>query len=495
MIYPVYASKFINKLDLKEREALINSGIIPVNDVYMPYWNSTQRHQIYYGGRGSGKSKFIAQKLVNKCAFSKYLRCQYSRKHQVDIKESQFELLKQTISEFKLWRDFTFNASTLRITHRTGNCFIAKGMDDPEKSKGILDLTTFWGEEITEFDQEDVVGVNQNLRTLKGTLESYYSFNPVHERNWARSYFFTSEDRHLIKPELGDAVALRTTLYHNFFIDQKQYALDLVAGAAGNKYIIKVVLEGDWGLTENNHPWLYAFNEDIHIRPVEVKETYPVYLSFDFNANPLTCTAWQRSPNVAGAGAFCHAIDEFGGHMKLEDLCMKIRTSYPNHILYVTGDRNGNNEDFGRNQTAYQMIQNLLNLSPAQMNLNSSNLEHFDSRMLCNMMFTKYPVIIDPCCENLIDDIRKAKVDTNHKLGSQLLKDREENKMDYFDNMRYFFQTYYNEYIRDTYLKATIPSIIHPYTPPPPQVYPQLHTEANRPNEYHPKLEQYAKTA
>jgi hypothetical protein len=69
-------------------------------------------------------------------------------------------------------------------------------------------------------------------------------------------------------------------------------------------------------------------------------------------------------------------------------------------------------------------------------------------------MFGKYDITIDPCCKNLIADIRKAKVDINHKLGSQLLKDRGENKMDYFDSMRYFFQTYYNEHVRSTYLKG-----------------------------------------
>src|SRR6187399_556258 len=196
---PVLASKFITKLDADEREVLKRSGIMPVNDVYFPLFNTTNRHEIYYGGRGSGKSNFIAQKLVNKCCTDKYFKFQYSRKHSVDIKETQYDLLKQTISEYGKWNDFKFNESTMRVTHRSGNCFIAKGMDDPEKSKGVTELNGFWGMEITEFEQEDFVSVNQNLRTEKAPLQSIIEFNPIHEQNWVRQYFFTEEDRHKLK--------------------------------------------------------------------------------------------------------------------------------------------------------------------------------------------------------------------------------------------------------------------------------------------------------
>jgi hypothetical protein len=187
------------------------------------------------------------------------------------------------------------------------------------------------------------------------------------------------------------------------------------------KPIYEAMVLGNWDVNMNEHPWIYAFDEDKHIKPVEVIESYPIYLTFDFNANPMSCTVWQRSPQVANAG-WCRCIDEFGGNVKIDELCAQIKTAYPNHIFYVTGDRSGSNEDVGRNQTAYEMIQSLLHLSDAQMNINSHNLEHFDSRMLCNVMFTKYDILIDPCCKNLINDIRKAKVDINHKLGSSAIE-------------------------------------------------------------------------
>lgn len=452
MIQPVYASKFFAKLDEKEREAVRNAGIVPINDIYFPYFGQYHRHKIFYGGRGSGKSKFIAQDLIYKCANSPYFKYQYSRKHQVDIKESQYELLKQTISEFKMWRDFAFNASTLRITHRTGNCFIAKGLDDPEKSKGIPDLNGFWGEEITEFEQEDIVGINQNLRTTKGPLESVYSFNPIHEMNWVRSYFFTESDRHRMKTDFQNSIAVHSTLYHNHFINQEQYAQELIAGASGDPNIIRVVLDGDWGLTENGNPWLHAFDMNKHVREVPFLLKYPVYITFDINADPLSCTVWQMSPSMGTNGCFLHCIDEFGGHIKVEDICQQIRATYPSSIIFITGDRSGQNQDVGRNQTIYQIVQSLLGLSDKQLHLNTHNLEHADSRLLCNAMFTHYPVLIHPKCKNLIADCQKATVDIKSSKPSQLLKDRGIYKMDYFDGMRYLYQTYFNKYISENYL-------------------------------------------
>lgn len=451
----VYASKFLSKLNEQERKTAIAAGVIPINDVYFPYFNSQFRHEVYYGGRGSGKSNFIAQKLINKCRFDNYFRWQYSRKHQVDIKESLYELLKSTISEQGCWSDFNFNQSTLRITHRSGNAFIAKGMDDPEKSKGIFDLNGFWGGEITEFDQEDLIAVNQNLRTKKGVIQSIVDFNPVHEEHWVRHYYFTKENPHKIKPDF-EGMALRTTLKDNHFIDREQYAKDLISGASGNENIIRIVLEGDWGLTENGNPWLHAFRDEgtdnPHIRNIPFLERYPVYLTFDINADPLSCTAWQMTEKKGGVGCFLHCIDEFGGHIKVEDICQQIKSKYPASIFFVTGDRSGQNQDVGRNQTIYQIVQAHLGLSDKQMLLHDSNLEHADSRLLCNSMFAHYPIYINSKCRNLIADCRKATVDPDSVKGSQLLKDRGNFKMDYFDGMRYLFQKVFLKYIKDTYI-------------------------------------------
>lgn len=215
----------------------------------------------------------------------------------------------------------------------------------------------------------------------------------------------------------------------------------------------EVFVKGDWDYVYNDRPWLYSYIDAIHVQSVPFLKQKPVYLSFDFNADPVSCTAWQMSDNMGGIGSFLHGIREFGGKIKIDDLCMQIKTAFPYSTLFVTGDRSGQNQDVGRNQTLYQMIQQYLSLSNRQMNLNTHNIEHADSRLLSNVIFEHYNILLDPSMVNLIADCRKATTDPNNKLGHVLLKDRGEYKMDYFDSMRYLFQTYYLEYMKETHLK------------------------------------------
>lgn len=441
---------------MQEREVLVKSGIVPVNDKFYPYFNSYNRYEVYFGSRGSSKSYFVALKLVNCCIAEPYFKCIYARKHAISIKESQYDLFKKIIYYHNLQRFFKFNETTMRITHVNGNCFIAKGLDDPEKTKSIDDPTCVWYEEPTEGDMDDLTKLNETLRTTRGLLRTIVSFNPVSLEHWLLPFFFKSKDEaYTANPEFGDdLMILHSTLHDNYFIDRVAYERDLRVGCAGNDSLIDVSVYGKWGMEKNDNPWLYAFS-DKQVKPLTFLPSYPVYISFDFNADPVSCVCVQMSPNKGGNESFIHFIKEFGGHVKIDDICSQIKTFFPSSIIYITGDRSGKNEDIGRNQTLYQIIQSLLGLSDAQMNLNDSNIYHADSRTLCNTMLYNYPnIYFDPSCVNLISDCRKATVDEKKEAPSHLKKDREQYKMDYFDAMRYHFQTYWLIYCKDTYLRA-----------------------------------------
>lgn len=449
------ASAFTKRIKEENWDKLRKSGIVPVNDIFKPYFNSIERYQVYYGSRGSGKSRFIPQKLVNQCITHSYFKCIYVRKGRIDIKESMYDVLRKVISEHGLLGQFRFNESTLKITHvPTGNCFIAKGMDDPEKSKSIEEPTCTWCEEATELEQEDFVTLDQNLRTRRGALQSIVSFNPIHEEHWLRTFFFSEDNPHAPHPRFDDIAICRSTLWNNPFIDREKYAKSLIAAACGNQNIIRVVVEGDWGQTENGNPWLYSLDTKKHFKDVPFLPAYPIYISFDFNNDPFACTIRQSSPQLGEPNSFIHYIDEIVGQHKIEDTCQMIKTRYPSSIIYITGDRSGNNDDLGRNQTLYQMIAGMLGLNKKQVITNSSNLLHSESRLLCNVMFEHHPnLYISPKCVQLRKDCEKATVDSEHRLPSQLKKDREHFKMDTFDAMRYDFQTHFNDWAKRIYSK------------------------------------------
>lgn len=453
---PVKASGWFNTvLTDMERSALMQCGIVPINDAFYPHFNNIARYEVYFGSRGSSKSHFIAAKLLKEAIEQPYFKFIYCRKHAVDVRESQFELFKLKAAEMGIYNQFVFYESTMKIVcKKNKNVLIGRGLDEPENTKSIADPSGIWCEEVTAFNQEDFTTLNAGLRTQKAPLQTIVSFNPIQETNWVRSFFFKEDNRFELKNDFTDAILSRTTFLDNYFIDQEQYKRDLMLMASGNKNFIRVSIEGDWGTTENGNPWLHAFKSEKHVRPITFLPTFPVYLSFDVNNDPFTCVATQFSLNKGNNNSFIHIIKEFSGAIKVEDICNQILTAFPLSLFHITGDRSGQNEDVGRNKTVYDLIKANLKGRVAKMDLNSKNLLHSDSRLLLNSYFEHYPnIYINTECKLLIADIAKACVDEEKGAG-QLKKDRKEYKMDLFDGMRYLFQTYFLEFAQKTYFKA-----------------------------------------
>jgi phage terminase large subunit len=343
----------------------------------------------------------------------------------------------------------------------TGNTFSPYGLDDPENTKGIPEATHIWIDEIDKCTKEQFALVNSVLRTANCEyLQFIGSFNPVNLTSWLRLTFFDPIDAYKPNPEFGDDLLIHhSTARDNEYINVDAYIRDLMLIYTGDQNAIDVNIHGKWGQPDNKNPWLYNFKYNEHTKSkIPFFPRYPVYISFDFNNDPFAATAWQFSDAKGGRNSFLHCINEFSGYFKIEDMLSRIKAEYPGSILYVTGDRSGQNEDIGRNQTIYQIIQSTLRLGNKQLNLNTKNLEHSDSRILCNMMMAHYPhLLIDrDKCPNLIAQMQGAKVDIKVNKPSHLLKDRGDNKNDEFDSFRYLLQTYFLEFVQRVYLKVMV---------------------------------------
>lgn len=411
------------------------------------------RYWILYGGRGSAKTKTAVIKHVLRAYKNEYFKCVYVRKAQAHLRDSLYAALKTAISDLGLSWFFRCYDSDYRIIGANGNSFIPKGVDDPELTKGVEEVSHLLIEEISELDFEDLLTLDKLLRTPKTNVQLTAMFNPIMDTHWLRKHFFSPDDRHKPNETFGDNLKiLRTTFRDNNFIDRESYHQTLLLGAAGNRNRISVDIDGDWGIPENNAPWLYSFSEEKHIEEtLPFLPAFPVYLSFDFNREPVTCLAVQQSPHKGASDSFVHFINEFAIDAQLKELCARIKTTYPNSILFVTGDAAGNHGDIGfedRNDTYYQMIRSYLGISPRQMQLNSKNMTHNDSRLLCNTLLYGYEgiKISRKHCPLLINDCIIATVDDKSATPSKIKKDRDTYKMDLFDAFRYFWQTHFKEY-------------------------------------------------
>lgn len=104
---------------------------IYVNDAYIPYLNDTTRTQIFFGGSSSGKSFFLAQRVVmDVLKGHNYL---IVRNVANTIKRSVYNQIVKTIIDFNLSEVFQMSKSEMVITCKRNNRQILfGGLDDPE---------------------------------------------------------------------------------------------------------------------------------------------------------------------------------------------------------------------------------------------------------------------------------------------------------------------------------------------------------------------------
>lgn len=162
-----------------------------INKIYRPYLTDyAHRYEIYYGGAGSGKSVFIAQKLILK-ALAEKRRILIVRKYATTLKDSVFDLIISILKRWGIYKFCKVNLSNYTITLSNESVILFKGLDDEEKIKSILDITDIWMEEATEFTEDEFTQLDLRVR-VPGykSLQLFLSFNPVSKVNWVYKKWF-----------------------------------------------------------------------------------------------------------------------------------------------------------------------------------------------------------------------------------------------------------------------------------------------------------------
>lgn len=212
----------------------LNKMIPPI---YYPAYRFKGRFLVLYGGSGSGKSYFAADKTI--------IRVMKEDKHNIlcvrdtgkSVTKSQFPLLEGEIKRWGLYDHFAINRSmgNEKITFKpNGNQIIFSGLDDVEKLKSIYDVTSIWVEEANEVSPEDFRELNRRLRGYAGKnrdgsqkyMQIILSFNPVSELSWLKQRFFDDPEDTLIvygteqaASYQGDVNQFGTFIIHSTYLD------------------------------------------------------------------------------------------------------------------------------------------------------------------------------------------------------------------------------------------------------------------------------------
>lgn len=189
---------------------VIKDYINMILPVYRPYLKDySHRVNVFYGGAGSGKSKFVVQKMLYKLLNDKR-KCLVVRKVGATIRASIFAEFKTLISDLGIYNQCNINKSDMTIELPNGSAFIFKGLDDSEKVKSIEGIDDIIIEEATELVENDFTQLNLRLRSKKENQQIHMMFNPVSKVNWVYKLFF-------VKKYKG-ALIVKTTYKDNTFL-------------------------------------------------------------------------------------------------------------------------------------------------------------------------------------------------------------------------------------------------------------------------------------
>ena len=225
--------------------------------VYLPYVRDYKnRYEVYYGGAGSGKSVFIAQKLLIKACSSKR-KILVIRKYGTSVRDSVYQLIIDMLKKWGLYNYCKINQSIFMITLPNGSVFLFKGLDDSEKIKSITDITDIWCEEATELSEEEFTQLDLRLRARIENLQIFVSFNPVSKANWVYNRWFSD------KKVCDNTLIIHTTYKDNHFLP-KEYIDSLENTIKTNPTYYKIYVLGEfcsleklvynnWKVEEFNH--------------------------------------------------------------------------------------------------------------------------------------------------------------------------------------------------------------------------------------------------
>lgn len=222
---------------------------VKINPAYLPYLNATQRTQIFYGGSSSGKSYFIAQRIIlSNLEGANWLCCRNVAK---TIRNSIFNELMKAIGNMGLLKNYSINKSDMVITCKlNGKQILFAGLDDVEKVKSITPadgvLERIFVEEATEIKYEAYKQLTKRLRGISNVPKYVLlAFNPILKSHWIYQQFFGKwEDNKTVYKD-RDLLIVKTTYKDNLFLTAEDRE---TLENESDSYFYNVYSLGNWGI-------------------------------------------------------------------------------------------------------------------------------------------------------------------------------------------------------------------------------------------------------
>lgn len=323
------------------------------NPIYYPLYTDKNRYLVLYGGAGSGKSVFVAQKIILRMLSEKGHKFLVARKVAKTLRESTFSLLRGIISDWGMTNLFDVNKTDMTITCKLNdNKIMHAGLDDVEKMKSVHGITGVWIEEASELEQQDFQQLDLRLRGFTNNYKQIMiSFNPISSLHWLKTFFFDNDK--------ANTTVVHSTYLNNAFIDDayKQVLDDM---KHEDEYYYMVYALGEWGIVGKT-----IFNARI------VNERISLLRDMKFKRGKFTFDFHKDNPNKILDNTI-KWIDDDDGYITLYE---DVKKRFP---YVVGGDTAGDGSD---NFTAH-VLDNISGKQVASL-MHQFDEDHYAEQVYC----------------------------------------------------------------------------------------------------------------
>lgn len=347
------------------------------------------------------------------------------RKVGATLKDSVFQLLKDTLSKWNILQYCNINQSSFSISLPNGSVFLFKGLDDNEKIKSIAGITDIWIEEATELTQDDFTQLDLRLREKAANQEIYLSFNPVSKANWCYKYWFDSAPPY-------DTFILKTTYKDNKFLPDK-YIKSLEQMKRTNPTYYKIYALGEFASLDK-----LVFNnwkiEEFDFRSIQGKLLIGLDFGFVADLTALICSVLDEENKKI------YIFDEYTCTNKTNDEIAKIIQSKGYSKSLIIADC-----------AEQKSIEELRKEGICRIRASAKGA---DSIIHGIQKLQQYELIVTPMCEQVITELQNYSWQKDKQTGEYINKPID-NFNHCMDALRYSLQC-----VEDNRLKTINKSIL-----------------------------------
>ena len=280
------------------------------------------RNIFVYGGSSAAKTYSIVQAFLVAQAEQKF-NVMVFRKESTTIDDSVYNDFKSVSTTLKMRDAHRFIQKEIRVDN--GSKVKFRGLDDPEKIKGLSSYKHLYMNDMSKMDESDLKETRRRLRGKKGQ-KIIADWNPISEDHWIKTNVIDKEfwyDLPLNVPEAptkysslnpedsfvkinkrGDTILICTTYLDNYyvcghpsgkggFVDEHALnEFERMKEVDYDDYL--VYAKGKWGTVRTGTEFFDNFKRSQHVMPVVPRQDYAVHTWWDFNNLPYsTCLLVQ----------------------------------------------------------------------------------------------------------------------------------------------------------------------------------------------------------